>query len=55
MTTCRCNRPLLATGHCQGCNRTPSWCRCPLTTAERVPLWVQRQRRGELPAKELAA
>lgn len=56
MTTCKCNRPLLATGHCPSCSRTPSWCRCVSDApGRREPLWLtlSRERRGGL-AKDLS-
>lgn len=41
--------------HCSGCDRVPAFCRCRSAAAERVPLWIERQRANLLPAKELVA
>jgi hypothetical protein len=37
---------------CNGCDRTPSWCRCTPTKAEFVPVW-RRPREGRGIAKDL--
>lgn len=39
---------------CDSCGRT-ALCRCLPVKAERVPVWIARQRQGRLPAKELVA
>lgn len=50
---CKCGRPLIE-GRCEGCGRS-AFCRCSPVRAERIPVWIERQRRHELPAKELVA
>jgi len=60
MTCSRCNNAAHidfedGSTRCTPCHRTAAFCRCVPVKAERVPLWIQRQREGRLPAKELVA
>lgn len=62
MTRCsRCNDTTHlefpdGTTRCDGCDRTPAWCRCLPVKAERTPLWLQRSsERSRGLAKDLTA
>ena len=44
-----------ARDHCDICDRVPAFCRCVPARVERLPIWIERQRARQLPAKELIA